>query len=238
MDTLASLIIPGIMAVCLIGTLYIIIPAVIKVILYRWFVRRVGSSSTAFLTFDDGPSPETTLQILNLLDNAGVKATFFVLGERAARHPELIDQIRQRGHEIGSHSYWHTHAWKTGPMATLADLVKGMNVLKKPSPGADVSCFRPPYGKLNLASLVFLVWAKTTPVFWTLDPKDHDQPTGNSIFEYVRDHLAPGQVVLLHDGIGAVEDGMRVTVAALGPILADARARGVPFGVMSDIMRS
>src|SRR5690242_13750935 len=82
---------------------YYILPLLYKVWVKRDFNRAILCSGVVCLTFDDGPDPEATPQILDLLDSAGIKASFFVLGEKAAQYPCLVREIAKRGHEIGSH---------------------------------------------------------------------------------------------------------------------------------------
>ena len=103
-----------------------------------------------WLTLDDGPDPTDTPAILDLLDQYGAKATFFVIGEKAAQHPELIREIHRRGHQLGNHSWSHPRwsFWRLGPVATCREIVKCQRVIGKIT-GEIPRIFRAPVGHSN-----------------------------------------------------------------------------------------
>ena len=109
--------------------LYILIPWGLKILIRKNFLGTVKKSACVCLTFDDGPDPKSTLKILQLLNEANAKATFFVLGKNIELHPELASKIVELGHEIGVHSYRHAHPWKCRPFQSLSDLVRGTNAI-------------------------------------------------------------------------------------------------------------
>jgi peptidoglycan/xylan/chitin deacetylase (PgdA/CDA1 family) len=81
------------------------------------------------LTFDDGPDPEATPRLLRLLEQRDVRATFFLIGERAARHPQLVQAIAAGGHEVGNHTWRHRNAWLLSPGAAAREIVEGARIL-------------------------------------------------------------------------------------------------------------
>ena len=95
------------------------------------------------LTFDDGPYPNTTPWILDFLDQRGLKATFFIVGEQGERHPELLDDIKRRGHQIGNHGYRHLKGWHLSVEEFKENVVRGAQI-------SGSNMFRPPYGQIAL----------------------------------------------------------------------------------------
>ena len=184
------------------------------------------------LTFDDGPHPVATRNVLDALDRAGVRATFFITGECAQANPDVVRDIAARGHEIGGHGFSHRYPWKTGPAATIRDLRKSARALAPFETGSR-KLFRPPYGKLNLAGLLYLLWTGRELVFWTLDSEDYRAPDPREVVWAVEAGLKRGEVVLMHDNRRRSGSDPQVTVAALEAILAfiaEKRFRVVPVG--------
>ena len=212
--------------------LYLVVPGVAKLLLRARFHRLVQESGCICLTFDDGPHPVATPQILTLLETAQIKATFFVLGKQAEQYPELIDLIMRKGHEIGEHGYRHMNAWKTNPFRYAIDLWRGSRWIQPAS--VQVNLFRPPFGKLNLITLLYLTLERRQLAFWDIDPRDYDQQSPMNVARYVIEHLDPGKVVLLHDGRVRPGDDPAVTVQALKLILEAVAARKLRFTTLSE----
>jgi len=209
----------------------IIIPAALKVAHRRAFLRRMAASQSVHLTFDDGPNPETTPRLLELLRQRGVVATFFLVGSRAEKHPELVRQIRRDGHRIGSHGYDHTHAWKTAPWSTTTDLRAGEDALTRilDEPARGDVLFRPPYGKLNLGSLRFL---SERTSWWDVDPRDYECSSGSEVFDRLHPAIRPGSVVLLHDNRPSDSDSAGPTLDAVELLLDFAEAQNLAFAAL------
>ena len=179
---------------------YIGLPHVAKIVLRKRFLDRIVKSGFVCVTFDDGPSPDVTPAILDILEEAKAKATFFVVGQAAEQYPEIMERIKVAGHEIGEHSYWHSHAWANGPLLTTKDLIAGGKVVGNYAGADSKTSFRPPYGKLNLATLAYIWFGKKRTVFWNVDPKDYRRSAENETRGGLKDRLREGSVVLLHDG--------------------------------------
>src|SRR5579872_1314474 len=149
------------------------------------------------LTYDDGPSPGLTPQLLDLLQTRGARATFFMLGRNARQHPHIVDRVKQEGHDIGCHSDQHLNAWKTPPWAAVADIDAGYQRLSawvRPD-----GMFRPPHGKMTLPTF-WSVQRRGAPVWWwTIDSGDTNRslPAASRVAERLRQE--GGGIVLMHD---------------------------------------
>jgi peptidoglycan-N-acetylglucosamine deacetylase len=149
------------------------------------------------LTYDDGPSPAFTPQLLDLLEGHGARATFFMLGRHAQQHPNIVDRVIKAGHDIGCHSDQHLHAWKALPWEAVADIDAGYEKL---SPWiAANAMFRPPYGKMTLPTYLSIRRRGAPVWWWTIDSGDTHQalPTANQVADRLRED--GGGIVLMHD---------------------------------------
>lgn len=195
-------------------------------------LRLPGSRGIA-LTFDDGPHPEGTPAVLELLGRAGVRATFYLVGEQVARRPALAAEIAAAGHEIGIHGYRHTLLLRRTPAGLAADFDRAEAVIGEASGRTSLS-YRPPYGVFSLAGLR-LARARWTPLLWTRWGRDWEaRATAQSITARATRSLGPRDVVLLHDADDYSSDGSwRRTVAALPYVLDALLATGEPLVAVS-----
>ena len=214
---------------------YILVPAAAKVVIRNRFRRTVEKSGQAYLTFDDGPDPVVTPQILDLLNKSGAKATFFVMGERAEAFPELVSRMLKEGHDVGEHSQSHYFPWASGPILSAKDLWECARVLDALHVTRKNRLFRPPYGKLNLVGLVYILGMRRRAAFWNVDPRDCGCDSGKEVASRVAPELAPGAVVLLHDGSTKFSEpeGVPVVVDGLKRILEHGGKVGITFGPLS-----
>ncbi len=169
----------------------------------RWLVhgrRAHGTNGRAIsLTFDDGPHPEITPQVLDRLQMFGWKGTFFIIGERALAHPELIRRIVREGHELGNHSFTHGEPAETS-CETLIDEVRSNRQLLGQLTGRFVSLMRPPKGQLTWAKLRGLWRERQTVVLWNVDPKDYRHDCETELRKWAATYAPQhGDIVLLHD---------------------------------------
>jgi peptidoglycan/xylan/chitin deacetylase (PgdA/CDA1 family) len=181
-------------------TLHFFVPWIVRNILRNRFYKQVRASEKVCLTFDDGPNPKATPRIQALLDQAGIKATFFVTGEHAEQYPELVSNLLASGHEIGEHSYSHRHPWQAGPFHSLRDILRTRRALTHTLGPGVARSFRPPFGKLNFITLLYTLFCHRPLAFWNLNPRDYRQTSTQAIVDHVLAHLSPGSVILLHDG--------------------------------------
>lgn len=170
------------------------------------------------LTFDDGPHPVYTPLLLELLDQHNVQATFFLVGERAEKYPELVRAIHEHGHIIGSHTYHHRNAWFITPRQLEHELIRTKNVIEQITK-TPVTLYRPPWGRLTVATPRITQRLGQVPVLWTYAARDwrHDV-SATDIALVVANHLQNGAVVLLHDSGGAADAPLH-TLAALKVLL-------------------
>lgn len=203
-------------------------------------VRRVGDASPEriALTFDDGPDPQWTPAILDILLAAGAKGTFFVTGQNANAHPDLMRRIFSEGHEIGNHSFSHVDLSHSSPKRIALELNATQRAIEHIT-GRSALLFRPPYDAdrtpHNLRELAVLDVAQRlgyTSAMASIDPLDWQEPPASLILDRLRAQRPQGNVVLLHDGGGDRSQ----TVAALPRILDYLRARGDDVVLLHDLL--
>jgi len=125
----------------------------------------------ACLTFDDGPHPEQTPRLLDVLRHEGVAASFFVIGQRAEQYPDIVARIAREGHVLGNHSFFHNRTTEI-PVGQLIDEVRRTADLVEHITGRRPRCFRPPFGRLTPLAAVRLWMARQTVVLWNSNPRD------------------------------------------------------------------
>ena len=196
--------------------------------------RRRASGSGISLTFDDGPHPQGTPAVLELLDAAGACATFFLVGEQVVRRPAVAAEIAAAGHEVALHGFRHTLLLRRGRRAVTADLERAAAVIADAT-GVEPRVYRPPYGVFSAGALS-IVRRRWEPWLWSQWGRDwtaHATPQG--IARRVTRTLAAGDVVLLHDADDYSAPGSWFnTVAALPAIIDAAYALGEPLVALSD----
>ena len=185
--------------------------------------RLLGTAGNAVaLTFDDGPHPDTTPRILDLLREHGAKATFFVVGESVARYPELVRRVRAEGHGVGIHGLRHRTMVLQNARAIQADLREAARRIEAAAPGgAPVRLLRPPYGFRSWTLGRVATRLGLQLVAWSLDSRDYRPVTPAHLLERVKTRLAPRDIVLLHERPDAPH-----TLDALPALLRFCRARG------------
>jgi peptidoglycan/xylan/chitin deacetylase (PgdA/CDA1 family) len=172
------------------------------------------------LTFDDGPSPETTPLILDILREHGVVATFFVLGAAAERHPDLVRRVLQEGHEVGLHGFRHRALVLASAQALKEEIERTATAVRQACPewGKEAMLFRPPHGFKTPLMAVRVRRLGYRLVLWSLNPRDYRGQAVETARAF-KDALHPGAICLLHDGPASAR-----TVEALPLILAEIRA--------------
>jgi peptidoglycan/xylan/chitin deacetylase (PgdA/CDA1 family) len=177
------------------------------------------------LTFDDGPSPEHTPRVLDLLEEAGVKATFFVVGKKAAAHPDVIRDIATRGHAIGVHSHTHDRLFSIRTPEVLSDDLAEAITTVETITGERPILFRPPIGLTSPRVARALEWFDLVVVGWSVRAVDGwSGAKPERVAARVVPRLADGAIVLMHDA--AERDDFRpASLDALPRILAAMRAK-------------
>lgn len=208
---------------------------------------RVGAISRApagkrriALTFDDGPDPRYTPQILDILGRYQVKACFFVVGAKARAHPELIRQIVQAGHEIGNHGFSHKAAWLLSPVATSREIMETNRAIEELT-GQKTRFCRPAWGLFNLFSIWYCWFKGLKVVLWTYMSWDWiKKATPESITRKVLGRIKDGAILVFHDSDstpGAAEGGPARVVAALPVILEGLKQKGLQVVPLEDIIK-
>jgi peptidoglycan-N-acetylglucosamine deacetylase len=177
------------------------------------------------LTFDDGPHPAGTPAVLDLLDGAGARATFFLVGEQVREHPGIAEEIVRRGHEVAVHCDRHRNLLRLSPWQVDADLRRAAGTIEEAT-GRRPGHYRPPYGVLSGSALAVARRHGWRPVLWSRDGRDWEhRATPATVAGRLRG-AGPGDIVLLHDADDYSAAGSwRVTAAALPAILDDLAAR-------------
>ncbi|MFC5471669.1 polysaccharide deacetylase family protein [Cohnella suwonensis] len=218
-------------------TFYAFLPALVSRLFgFRVFMKGVSDTDIA-LTFDDGPDPEYTPKLLDLLKKHGAKATFFVVGENAERHPELISRIHAEGHILGIHNYLHHSNWLMRP-STVQKHIRTTSEAIKRITGTRAMYYRPPWGILNVFDFRNIGYLQI--VLWSSLFNDWKKRVGaEKLYKRMRKKLKPGQVFLLHDcgtTLGADREAPANTIAALARILDDGRELGYRFVGIDDLI--
>jgi peptidoglycan/xylan/chitin deacetylase (PgdA/CDA1 family) len=196
-------------------------------------VARVDTAEPVVaLTFDDGPVAERVEPLLAQLREANVRATFFVIGEQLAAHPESGRRLLAAGHELGNHSYTHTRMVFNSAGFYAREIEETDAQIRAAGQQGPI-VFRPPYGKKLIGLPLYLARTDRTSVTWDVEPETDaagatpDQLTARSL-EQVR----PGSIILLHPWYAGSEQ----TRQAIGPIIAGLRERGYRFVTVSELL--
>lgn len=209
----------AILVIALVYLVYTLVPEVIYHTFHLGsFYHGKATDRTLVLTFDDGPDERYTPQILDVLKEKGVQATFFVVGERADAHPELISRMVAEGHEVAIHSYQHRHAFFQDPWHMHQQIARAKAAVSRLT-GLEVRYYRPPWGAFNWATWFSCRLLGLTPVLWSVRAKDWIGGNhAEEIVQRVIRQAQPGSIVLCHDGGGAPGAPVN-TIAALPHIL-------------------
>jgi len=165
--------------------------------------HRSRSEKRLYLTFDDGPIPDVTPQILNTLKNYQIKATFFCVGENIKKHPDLFHRVLENGHRIGNHTYHHLNGWHTPTDTYLADISRCEQLTRS-------NLFRPPYGRGTRTQYARLR-QQYEIIMWDVLSGDFDQQLSpDRCLANVIRHARNGSIVVFHDNVKAIP---RVTYA-------------------------
>lgn len=178
------------------------------------------------LTFDDGPHPEVTKQILALLEQYNAKATFFMLGSRVQYYPSLVRDVRDAGHEIGNHTWTHPVLTKLSASAVQKEFESTEQALLK-AIDQNSTVFRPPYGAINDSVRALI---PRTSVNWTIDTLDWKHRDPKQLLPMVKKSLHNNAIVLMHDIHQSTADGLE-------PVLKYLQSEGYEFVTVTEILQ-
>ncbi|HZS34822.1 MAG TPA: polysaccharide deacetylase family protein [Methylomirabilota bacterium] len=163
--------------------------------------RGPAAGGQVALTFDDGPDPSATPRLLRLLAARGVRATFFLIGDRATRHPDIARAIAADGHEIGNHTWQHRNAWFLPPRATAREIEEGASRIADVT-GCAPRLYRPPWGIVNVAALATARRLGLVTVLWSVQHEGLRPRAPDVQLRHLAGRIRPGAIVDLHDGPG------------------------------------
>jgi peptidoglycan-N-acetylglucosamine deacetylase len=189
-----------------------------------------SAEAHVYLTFDDGPSPDTTMQLLELLDIEQVSATFFLIGSHAAKHPQLVQAIAAQGHSIGSHSHSH----KMMPLLSVREIereIQRANTVLSEILGYTPKLFRPPYGLVDKRTADYLSELGMKIVYWGAVPEDWGKIGAHRVAQKVLRKLTDGTIVVLHEQSRIAEQ----TLGASKQIIQIGKKRGFTFKALETL---
>lgn len=226
------------MAAALIWFLYTAVPLfygrAAKIMLKKKAIR----AKTIVLTFDDGPGERLTPEILKILQHHNIKGTFFLLGRNIPGREGIVKQIAEQGHEICSHSYDHLHQWKIWPARGIRDIKLGWRAINNALGVQDgIYPFRPPYGKLNLISLLYLFIKGVPIIYWTADSGDTWDVVEPDV--HMAAELAGkngGGVVLAHDFDRSTDKNDHCVLESLRLLLRAAKEHNLQICTISQFL--
>jgi peptidoglycan/xylan/chitin deacetylase (PgdA/CDA1 family) len=172
-----------------------------------WRIK-VKQRKVAFITFDDGPIPEVTPWVLDTLDRYGVKATFFMVGDNVARHPELLKEVRRRGHSVGNHTMHHLQGMHTSCRAYLRDVQEADSLISS-------ILFRPPHGLLKRGQS-HVIRQYYNLIMYDVVTRDYSNKlTPERVLANVKRYTRNGSIIVFHDSLKAERNMRAVLPAAL-----------------------
>ncbi len=199
-------------------------------LVYR--VPPVKPEKVVALTFDDGPWGESTRNVLKILKEHDVKATFFVVGKHLLMYPEVTAEIVRAGHAVGNHSWSHTY--KPFEPEVAKQEIENTSALIAKQSSAQTRLFRPPGGHLETGLVAYAQSKNYAIIMWSVDPHDtKPDATAAEIVERTLKAVQPGGIILLHDGGG----DRAVTRAALPTLIRRLRKKGYRFVTVPELLR-
>lgn len=181
------------------------------------------------LTFDDGPHPENTPRLLELLDAHAAIGTFFFQAECAQRFPALVREVQRRGHEIGNHGFHHLDAARTPAAKYTDDVTEAQKLLENILASELPRLFRPPYGSTTAKTFFALARLGYKFIYWNVDSRDSFVTRPAELAEYIESiHVRGGDILLFHEDYGH-------TMEALPQILDALRRRGFSFAKVTEL---
>lgn len=162
--------------------------------------RMDTSEKSVYLTFDDGPIPEATPFILDVLDQLGIRATFFMVGDNARKYPHLLEEVRRRGHRIGNHTYNHIGGLRWTSWKYLANVKKAEDILH------SNQLFRPPHGWMKLMQYRTMRYCGWRVVMWDVVTRDYsNRLTAEDVLNNVKRYTRNGSIITFHDSIKSID---------------------------------
>ncbi len=171
-------------------------PFLFRLFFTESFWRIQGREKCVYLTFDDGPIPQVTPWVLNLLDKYNIKATFFCVGENVARHPELFEEIKSRGHRVGNHTMNHISGFRNSTKNYLENVQIADSLIQS-------NLFRPPHGWMR-SSQAWYIKKNYRIIMWDVVTRDYSKKlNGEEVFKTAQKYVRNGSIIVFHDSLKA-----------------------------------
>jgi peptidoglycan-N-acetylglucosamine deacetylase len=178
---------------------FVQIPFIVRSVFFLFTWRIKTRERAIYLTFDDGPTPEVTPWVLDILDQFNAKATFFCIGKNVENHPEIYNVILRRGHSVGNHTYSHIKYLHKKNDEFIADVQAAHSFISS-------DLFRPPYGKLSLWNVISLI-RKYKIVYWTQMIYDWEADIDRDfIIDSISKNAKSGDIILMHDSVKSADN--------------------------------
>ncbi|MBE1442213.1 polysaccharide deacetylase family protein [Paenibacillus sp. OAS669] len=193
------------------------------------------NSKQVALTFDDAPDTRYTIQVLDILKQYNVKATFFVVGRLAEKHPSVVKRMHREGHVIGNHTYNHALLTKLTDEQFQNQIAKTQKVVKN-AVGYTPRLIRPPYGEITESQLLWASNHHYKIVNWNVDSRDWKQLSQAEVTANVLNHAGAGSIILQHSG-GGPNQNLSGTVAALPTIIESLQSKGYRLVTLPELLK-
>ncbi len=179
-------------------------PKILTYIFPNLITEIPNKQNQVFLTFDDGPTPEITHFVLDLLDKHNAKATFFCIGNNIEKYPEILREIKQKKHAVGNHTFQHDDAWKYSDNEYFKSIEKTRKILAEN--GIDSHLFRPPFGRLTPRKIRLLNRQNYKIVMWRLITGDYNRKiNAGKVANKIIKQTKSGDVIVFHDSLKAFD---------------------------------
>ena len=215
---------------------YAVIPTILIRVSGRGITKNIQRKGIA-LTFDDGPHPEYTPQLLDLLQKYGIKASFFVVGSKVKRNSEIIKRMHREGHTIGIHHYNHISSWILSPIQLRKQLMMTEKAIHDCTNG-EVLFYRPPWGHFNLFSR--MVSKKYHIIMWSNIFGDWKvERSKNTLLHQLRTTTTAGSILLLHDNgetLGADSEAPHYMIENLEIFIKESKEKDMQFVTLKDLL--
>ncbi|OFW77694.1 MAG: hypothetical protein A2201_00140 [Alicyclobacillus sp. RIFOXYA1_FULL_53_8] len=220
----------GLLAVLFLG--YSVLPNIFTRVLQWGVIRHLEPTPAIALTFDDGPDATYTPRLLDVLSEYKIPATFFVIAQKAIENPDIVERMIREGHQVEVHGFTHALVPMLGPSTTLKQIAGSARQLKQHF-GLQTHFYRPTWGLLNLASLIYTMARKSHRlVTWSIMVGDWRVVPHDGLLERIERELHPGAIVVLHDSdssFGAERGAPNQVIALIPPLAELVRKQGYEF---------
>lgn len=194
------------------------------------FARVETPQKFVALTFDDGPRNPQTDEILQILREENVKATFYLMGAEIKENPAELVKIINEGHEIGNHSYSHERMFLVSPSFVKREFEETDNLIRQANYTKEIT-FRPPFGKKLFVLPWYLSQTHRKTITWDVEPETYVQ-TSDELIKYTTENTKNGSIILMHVMYGSRRESMK----AVRPIIKNLRERGFEFKTVSELI--